>query len=242
LLKKEKDAAGPLCLAVDSSGKTASAALMSDSGLIACYTENTGLTHSEKLMPMVDAMLRSVSVDVSEIDMFAAASGPGSFTGLRIGASSLKAMAHALGKPLFAVSTLDALCRNASGFDGLICPIIDARRVEVYTAVYESAAVSGGKILPECSMPLSELLEFLGERRVLFSGDGIIPYKDFILNNFKGGAVFAPPHLALQNAASAALIALERYANGERPGYGDFEIEYLKASQPEQKMLSQNNS
>ena len=220
-------------LACDSSGKTATAAVVTNEKALACFTVNTGLTHSEKMMPLISDMLKSIDMDISEMDAFAVANGPGSFTGIRIGASSIKAIAHAMDKPLFGISTLDGLHKNTNGFDGFICPIIDARREEVYAAVYENDK----KIIQGCNIKLRELLGSLN-KETLFLGDGVLSYKNVITEVMGDKAVFAPPHILLQNAASIGLLALGKYENGERPSYIDFSINYLKESQPEQALAN----
>ena len=223
-------------LACDSSGKTATAAILENDKLLSCFTINTGLTHSEKMMPLISDMLKSADLKIEDIDAFAVANGPGSFTGIRIGSSSIKAMAHALDKPIFGISTLEGLFRNITATYGIICPIIDARREEVYAAVYKDNKC----IVPDCDIKLKDLLlTFEKEEKVMFLGDGVMSYKEIITAALGDRAMFAPPHLLLQNAASIAVIAYEKYKNGEHPTYSDFAISYLKASQPEQALNAQ---
>ena len=220
-------------LACDSSGKTATAAVIEDGSLLACFVINTGLTHSQKLMTLISDMLNNVDLKIGDIDGFAVANGPGSFTGIRIGASSIKAIAHAVEKPLFGISTLDGLWKNMAGFNGFVCPIIDARREEVYAAVYEN----NKKVISDYNPKLKELLNDIGSNKnVLFLGDGVLAYREIITRALGERAVFAPPHLLLQNAASIGMLAYEKYKNGERPSYTDFSLSYLKASQPEQEL------
>ncbi|HEX9062575.1 MAG TPA: tRNA (adenosine(37)-N6)-threonylcarbamoyltransferase complex dimerization subunit type 1 TsaB, partial [Clostridia bacterium] len=121
-------------LALDSSSLVASVAITEDKKLLGEYNVNNGLTHSKNLMPMLTELMKTLGLKPSDIDMYAASIGPGSFTGIRIGVTSIKAMAYATGKPVASVPTLDALAYNAEGFDGVICPIMDARNNQVYTA------------------------------------------------------------------------------------------------------------
>ena len=228
---------GKIILACDSSGKTAAAAVLTEEKLLASFIINTGLTHSEKMVPLISDMLKSADIKPSEIDAFAVANGPGSFTGIRIGAASIKAMAHALGKPLFGISSLDGLYRNIAEFDGFICPVIDARREEVYAALYDE----GSKAIEDCNVKLKELLRTINaknteNKKTLFLGDGVLAYRDVVTEVMGDKAAFAPPHLLLQNAASIGIIAMERFLNGENPPYDEFSISYLKASQPEQML------
>lgn len=225
-------------LAADTSAKTATVALFEKDTLIAEYTQNIGLTHSEGFMPLIETMLAQVKWDISDIDCFAVTNGPGSFTGLRIGVSSVKGLAHALNKPLAEISTLDALAENIAGFSGFVCPMLDARRQEVYAAVYQN----GEKILTDTPIALTDLFVFLKQRRgkVMFLGDGVLAYRDMIHKELKQKAVFAPSHLLLQKASSVGSCALRAVENGDLVNYRDVCVRYLKASQPEQQLLNKN--
>ena len=125
-------------LSVDSSAQIATVALLEDGALLAEYSLNNGNTHSETLLPMVETILRDYRVSVSDIDLFACSSGPGSFTGVRIGAATVKGLAFAQNKPCIGVSTLEAIAENLSVCRGLICPVMNARRSQVYTALFRS--------------------------------------------------------------------------------------------------------
>jgi tRNA threonylcarbamoyladenosine biosynthesis protein TsaB len=220
-------------LSADTSGKTAAIALLDNEKIIASYTINTGLTHSQKLLPLIEQMLVTVGVDISEIDCFAISNGPGSFTGLRIGISTIKAIAHVLNKPIIEVSTLDALSFNFPSFTDYVCPIIDARRQEVYTAVYKN----GKKVLDDCNIKLEELLNFYKDKKgkIIFLGDGVLSYKDIIEKALPKRATFAPNHLLLQNASSVGMVALKEIKSGNIKSYKDIKVSYLKKTQPEQE-------
>ena len=127
-------------LAIDSTAHTSSVAVLENDKLIALYTVNTDNTHSETLLPMVKSALLTANVTIDEIDAFAASNGPGSFTGVRIGASTVKGLAFGKNKICVEVSTIEALSYNLEGFDGIICPIMNARRGQVYTGIFK-----GGK-------------------------------------------------------------------------------------------------
>lgn len=223
-------------LAADTSAKTATVALFENEVLIAEYTQNIGLTHSEGFLPLVETMLQTTNRDISDIDCFAVTNGPGSFTGLRIGVATVKGLAHAHNKPLAEISTLDALSENIVSFSGYVCPMLDARRQEVYAAVYHS----GVKILEDTPLPLTELFDFLKSRRgkVMFLGDGALNYQDIIRKALPKKALFAPAHLMLQKASSVGIAAMKQIALGNIVPYSDISIRYLKASQPEQQLLN----
>ena len=203
-------------LAVDTSANTASAAIACDGQLVAEQIINYKKTHSETLMPMIDGLLAACGTDIGEIDVFAAANGPGSFTGLRIGVSTVKALAHAAGKPAVGISTLEALAYNIPCADGLISPIMDARRQQVYNAVYRA----DGGVLTEVTAPralaiIDCIREFENEKRVCFLGDGVLTYRDIIVREMGERAVFAPLNCALQRASSVAALARIKAERGE---------------------------
>lgn len=227
-------------LAADTSAKTATVALFDGNNLVAEYTQNTGLTHSESFLPLIETMMNHINCDINAVDYFAVTNGPGSFTGLRIGVSTIKALAHALKKPLAEVSTLDALAENITSFSGYVCPMLDARRQEVYTAVYHN----GEKILDDTPLSLTELFDFLKTKRgkVMFLGDGVLSYRDIIAKALPKKAVFAPSHLLLQKASSVASCALRQIENGDVVSYQEVSVRYLKASQPEQQLLKQGKN
>ena len=215
-------------LAVDSSGNVCSAAVLRDMRILAeTYVDNLK-THSETLAPMADACLESAGLSVRDIDLFACAIGPGSFTGLRIGAGLVKAFAHASGKPALGVNTLDALAFNVSGTDEFVCPVIDARRGEVYTATYRS----GERINEYRAVPFKELLQELQGQKAVFAGDAALKYAAEI------GAASAHyraahPGIALQRAGSVGLVAYRQYQQGARGDAYTLEPFYLRETQAE---------
>ena len=162
-------------LAIESSAVTASVAIMTEDTLIAEYTINYKKTHSQTLLPMIDEICRMTETDVSDIDIVAVSDGPGSFTGLRIGAATGKGIALAKNKPMVAVPTLEAMAYNLIGDDRLICPVMDARRKHLYTGLYR---FNGGKlevVSKQCLIPYEELVDMLNKKNenVVFVGDGI---------------------------------------------------------------------
>lgn len=198
-------------LAVDTSANVASAALVCDGVLMAESMLNNKKTHSEKLMPMIDAILTNSGKDISEIDLFAVANGPGSFTGLRIGVSAVKGLAHAVGKPIVGISTLEGLAYNLFETDGLISPIMDARRSQVYNAVYKWENGDFKEVIAPRAVSLEECIGgFENEPKVYFLGDGVPVYREKIEKSMGERAVFVPANSLNQRASSLAVLAEKR--------------------------------
>ena len=168
-------------LAIEASSLVASVAIMTDDIITAEYTMNQKITHSQTIMPMIDEIVRRCEADLAELDAIAVSGGPGSFTGLRIGSATGKGLAQALNIPIVHVPTLDAMAFNAYGYNGLVCPIMDARRMQVYTGIYR--VTKEVEIVQEgCAISIEELVEKLNElsEPVLFIGDGIPVFESFI--------------------------------------------------------------
>ena len=160
-----------LTLAIDITANTASAALCRDGRLLSLYTVNGLLTHSETMLPMIENMLEKCALTVDDIDLYAVCEGPGSFTGVRIGVSLIKGLAFGKNKPCVGVSTLDALALNLKGFSGYAVPVMDARRSQVYTAIYKD----GRRLTEDMLIPLDELyakLSEMGAKSIYLCGDG----------------------------------------------------------------------
>lgn len=170
-------------LALESSGLVASVALVEDGEeeavLLAEYTINYKKTHSQTLLPMLDEIVKMTELDLDTIDAVATAAGPGSFTGLRIGSATAKGLGFALNKPLVAVPTLDALAFNLYGTENLICPLMDARRNQVYTSIYEFHQGRLQRLMEPAAMDIMEVAEKLCalQRDVIFLGDGVPVYR-----------------------------------------------------------------
>ncbi len=220
-------------LAIDTAGRVAAAALFSDGKIAAEYVLNHKLTHSEKIMPMIERILSDSETDISKIDLFAATKGPGSFTGLRIGAATVNGLAHALNKPAVGISTLEALAYNLPECSHTVVPMMDARRNHVYTAAYST---KGGIscIMPEHDASIEEVAEFCRtmDSTVIFTGDGIYLHREYLKEQLGDKAYFAPAQAANQSAASTAVLAAERY-NGENSYVLPM---YLKKSQAEREL------
>ena len=224
--------------ACDSTAKTASVALCEDKILLAEFTQNGGNTHSETLLPMTEVLLNSMKTDIDEIDVFAISEGPGSFTGVRIGAATVKGFAHRKNKPCIGVSTLEALARNlAFGEDKIIVPVMDARRGQFYTAKF---ALRGGKferLSEDTPMSFEEFFEdvkALGER-VYLCGDGYAPARKLLGDELSSET---PEKLRYQSAYSVAQIAYEKYHEGDRTTAEELRPTYLRLPQAERDRLN----
>ena len=223
-------------LALDTSALTATAAIMKDSRIIAEVSFTTGLTHSQTIMPMVDYCLKGAGLEAADIDLFAVSSGPGSFTGLRIGVGTIKALAYACEKPCVGVPTLLGLAHNIAG-DGLIVPIMDARRGQVYCAAYERRGDKLTEVLPPDALDITDLCARL-DAGALFVGDGVEPHRDKITEIMKEKAIFAPPQLRLQRAASVCEAALTLEPTTPEA----LEVIYLRKPQAEREREERLNS
>ena len=225
-----------MILAVDSTAGPASVCLY-DGRVIADYYINTSLTHSSTLTAMIESALKVTGVHTEDIDCFAVNHGPGSFTGVRIGVSAVKGMAYAMDKPCAAVSTLESMAYNFLSDDAVICACMDARRQQVYNALFE---VSGGKvsrIRDDRAISVSELIEELKgyESRVILAGDGA----ELVYSSATGleNIILAPGNQRFQRASSVALIAAEKYAAGDTVSAASLMPTYLRLSQAEREML-----
>lgn len=227
-------------LMIDTSGPSCGVAVAKD-GKICYEAQNvSGKTHSQRVMPMVDTALAMSETTLSEIDVIGAVVGPGSFTGVRIGVSTAKALAHAAGKSCVAVDALHALAANAVDFHGVICPILDARAGQVYGAVF-SADAEGGvpeRLTEDCCEKLDVFLDTveLFEGDALFLGDGVPVLREKIRERMGERAHFAPmQHVGLR-AGSACQVAEARLASGEEPlDYIHLLPLYLRAPQAERE-------
>jgi len=204
--------------AIDSSGLTAAVAVTEDDITIAEYSITTGLTHSQTLLPLLDEVRTRIDLDPESIDAYAVAAGPGSFTGLRIGIATVKGLGIAVDRPVAAVPTLEALAYNLYGSSDIVCPIMDARRSQVYTGIYEFDP--GLKvIMGQTAEAFDDLCERLNEigRPVVFTGDGIPVFAEQMKEKLTCPYSIAPAHMSRQRAASLAALAAV-YLKGEADG------------------------
>ena len=235
-------------LAIDSSGMPASAAVVENGKLIAAYTVNYQKTHSQTLLPMIDELSRAIELDKTTLGAVAVSGGPGSFTGLRIGSATAKGIALALKIPIINVPTLEGLASNYHGCSELICPMMDARRTEVFAGVYtyqdDLSSVSPDKTslvvlmdqkpvsVEELCIKLNKMAEKTGKRLILL-GDGCVKYRDILNEKLTAPYRIAPLNLLEQRAASVALRAEELLAAGRTETAEGHRPIYLRVSQAE---------
>ncbi len=226
-------------LAIETSAKSVSAAVVENGVPLASAYQNMGLTHSRTLMPLVDGMLSAAGLRVQDMDLLAAANGPGSFTGLRIGVSALKGLAWALEKPCCGVSTLAAMARNLAHMEGLIICAMDARRNQVYNALFLAHDGVLTRQCPDRAIGLAELAEEIKNRPepkfVVGDGAGLC-YNHLLEQDV--ACRMAPPQLVMQNAVGVALAAEEMAAAGQVTTARDLVPVYLRLSQAERERLA----
>lgn len=234
-------------LALDSSGLVATVAILENDILLAEYTVNYKKTHSQTLLPMLEKVKDMVDLDMQSLDAIAVAKGPGSFTGLRIGSATAKGLALALNKPIIEIPTLEGLAYNMYGSPNLICPIMDARREQVYTGLYSFDAENNYELIEvmgQSAMSVQELIEKLNEigTKVTFLGDGVPVFAETIAELLKVPYSFAPAHMNRQRAGSVAALAAKYYLAGKLVDAKDHEPEYLRLSQAERERMEQNHA
>lgn len=225
-------------LGIESSSLVASAAILADGLVIAEYTVNHKKTHSQTLLPMIDEIVRMTELDLHELDAIAVSGGPGSFTGLRIGSATAKGIGLALEKPLIHVPTLDAMAWNLYGCAHLICPIMDARRGQVYTGIYTFESEEDFQVIREsAAMDLGELIGILREmgESVVFLGDGVPVGEARIRGELGDLAHFAPPQANRQRAASVAALGEKLYREGKIETAAEHAPSYYRMSQAERE-------
>lgn len=224
-------------LALDSSGIVASVAVAEDDNLLAEYTVNYKKTHSQTLLPMLDEIVKMTELDLDTVDAVAVAAGPGSFTGLRIGSATAKGLGLALDKPLVGVPTLEALAYNLYDVPGVVCPIMDARRNQVYTGIYRFSGHRLTVVEKQEAEPVTDLLEKLNElgEAVTFLGDGVPVFRDVIARTLKVPYSFAPAHVNKQRAAAVAALGMVYYREGKGESAAEHGPDYLRVSQAERE-------
>ena len=244
-------------LAIEASGPVAGCALYEDGTLTAEYSVQYKKKHSQSLVPMLEEMKNMVDLDLSSVDFIAVTSGPGSFTGLRIGAATAKGLGLALEKPILPVPTVDSLACNIFGSDRLICPLMDARRQQVYTGIYQNTEELEVLVpqcvtaLPEITQKLSELAKERGEgagpgsaAEVIFLGDGVPVNEAALRELMTVPYLIAPAHMNRQRAASTAVRAAQIFAEKGTEALvnaDDFRPEYLRVPQAEREHGDRRN-
>ena len=228
-------------IALDSSGLVASVAVLEDDNFIAEYTIQYKKTHSQTLLCMLDEVKKMTELDLSTIDAIAIASGPGSFTGLRIGSATAKGLGLALNIPIIEVPTVEGMAYRMYGTGDIVCPMMDARRNEVYTGLFAFHASKPydemETVLPQCAIPVAELIarcNALG-RRVVFLGDGVPVYKGMLEQGLTVPYGFAPPHLNRQSALAVGSLGMRYYEQGKYVTADQHAPDYLRLSQAERE-------
>lgn len=220
---------------MDSSGPVCAVALMQDDVILYEARSCNGLTHSETLMPMVDQALSAANIPARELDLIACVAGPGSFTGVRIGVCAARAMAHAWQIPCAQLNALQVLAMAAYGFEGTICPILDARRGQVYGAAFRfDGSMMPERILPDVAISLEEYVDMLPKQgKLLFVGDGVGIHAPKVMQLLGERAQIAPPHIAQISAAAACTLAM--LDEGCRMDHIQLAPIYLRAPQAERE-------
>ena len=224
-------------LALDSSGLVASVAILDGETLVAEYTLNYKKTHSQTLLPMLDEIVKMTQTELSEMDAIAVAAGPGSFTGLRIGSATAKGLGLALNKPIISVPTLEGIACNFYGTDAIICPMMDARRNQVYAGVYRV-----GDMLLECvtGQKAVSIEDYIAELNdlgdpVTVLGDGVPVHREALQQGLNVAWQEAPAHMNRQSAASVAVLGARYYDEGKIVSAEAFRPDYLRKSQAERE-------
>lgn len=223
-------------LAVDTSGPVAGVAVLRDGAIAYEGAAVNHLTHSANLMPMIEEALSRAGLDITAIDLYAVVTGPGSFTGVRIGVSAVKGMAHGAGKPCVGVDALEALAASLCLSDALLCPLQDARAGQVYAAAF-LPGLPPKRVLPNMAEKLDVFLDqalaSADGRSLCFMGDGVAPYQQAIRDRLGERAVFTPAHLRYLRPASVAMLAALHADNAV--DYLTLMPVYLRAPQAERE-------
>ena len=230
-----------IILALDSTAVSGSVAICRDEELLCEFTLNIGNTHSETLLPMVESALRACGMTVSDVDIFACDEGPGSFTGVRIGVATVKGLAFNSGKPCIGVSTLEALAQNLAGFEGIACPVMNARRGQVYNALFLAENGKLTRLTEDRALSITELEEELkgSNKPIYLSGDG---YKVTTEGFSELVCKHTPEPLRYQSGYSVAYCALNKYRGGFTADDSALTATYLRLPQAERERLEKENS
>ena len=228
-------------LGLDSTANICTVAVSDDNKLISEIKVNAGNTHSETLLPAVEQALKLSGTDIDEIELFACSVGPGSFTGVRIGAATIKGLAFGKNIPCCEISALAALAQNLSCFDGILCPVINARRMQVYNALFSCRDGVIERLTPDRAISVEELDAELSkyEEKIFMSGDGY----DICKKAFKEAKTKNTPEIMkLQSGYSVCLCALDDYKNGNTVTDKELAPSYLRLSQAERERNEKLNS
>lgn len=226
-------------LAIDSSGMVASAAVVEDDKVLAEFNVNNKKNHSTTLLPMIDTLKDFLQLDLETLDAVAVSKGPGSFTGLRIGSATAKGIALALEKPIVEISTIEAMAYQLFGTEKLVCPLMDARRNQVYTGVYRFSGREIENAAEDMAVDIEEIIELINSKNepVIFLGDGVPVYKDVLEEKLCVPYEFALAFQNRQRAAALGILAIEYAKKGKITDPKMHRPQYLRLSQAERERL-----
>ncbi len=231
-----------LIFGIDTCSSAATAAIVDDQKMVAQTVVNMGRTHSQIMMPQIEEMFKTTGLDPNDIDAFAAAVGPGSFTGVRIGVATAKGLAQATDKPCIEVSTLEALAFSSRFFDGIAAPILDARRQQVYNALFDCKKGQMQRLTDDRALSLTDLIAELKslDRDVIFMGDGVFVFEEEIRKELGDRAFFAPKTTVMNLGGAVAELGLEKFQAGATVTYSQLLPSYVRLSQAERDLISGN--
>ena len=223
-----------IILAIDTTANTSSIAVVSETEIIGEFTINYKKTHSQTLMPMIEHLLKTIEIDISDIDFVACSCGPGSFTGLRIGGATAKAIAHGAGIPIVPVPTLDSLAYNIFEEKKLIVPIMDARRNQVYSAIYEKKNEKIERLTEYMAEDIEEVLNMVKnyEKEAIFLGDGVTVFREAIEREKYS---IPPINMRLQKGSSVGVLAIDLINEKKYVKYNELSLIYIRKSQAERE-------
>lgn len=223
-------------LGIDTSNLVMSLAVVEKDKLLGEYTTNLKKNHSIRLMPAISLLLDELDIEPADLNGIAIAQGPGSYTGVRIGVTTAKSMAWALGIPLVGVSSLEAVARNGAGFDGRVCPLFDARRGQVYTALFEQEERREKDQITMLDQWVERLVD--SQKPILFLGDDVSIHRSTIEEKLGELAQFGPPEWNVPRAGFVAREGYRRIQLGESANVNDFTPQYLQLAEAEAKWLA----
>lgn len=223
-------------LGIDTSTLMTTCAVMEDENLLGEFSLSLDMSHSEALVPMIRQLMDNLRLRISDIDLFAVASGPGSFTGLRIGLATAKSFAHVTGKPLVGVSSLETLSM-ALPYQPVVAAMMDARRDRVFAGVYSMEEYPEELLSPD-AIPVDELIGYLRglDRHIILIGDGAVVYKDQFRSALGEKAVFAPGHLNLSSGSAVCRLGSRKYREGHTEDLFIMAPDYLRDSQAQRTL------
>jgi len=229
-------------LAIESSAMVASVAIVEEEKILGAYTINDKRTHSQTIMPMIQALIWQLDIDIATLDGIGVSSGPGSYTGLRIGSGTAKGLAHVLNIPIVGISTIESMAHNVGEGNYLICPMLDARREHVFSGVYQWLDHQLSPSLAIDQRSIESLCQWLKEQDqpVLFLGDGFTQYESLIRGYLDETSILVEiPSRFLPRAENIGFLALEQLKKGEKETYMTHEPDYYRLSQAERVYRAQ---